>query len=113
MRPFCHSVGKSPYQSLQGRKTDQLYQLSERNLYNKTVLLPCNYVWTDLTVICDGTIRVCCSDMFDLPISFGNVFTDLPQEIVENLARRDYQRAMLAGSWDELYLCKNCHSPRS
>ena len=113
VRPYCHSISKSPYQSLQGRKTEELYQLSEKRLYNNTVLLPCSYVWTDLTVVCDGTVRVCCSDMFDSPVSFGNVFTDSPRQIVENMARRDYQRKMKAGAWDQLYLCKDCHAPRA
>jgi hypothetical protein len=113
VRPYCHGVGKSPYQSLMGRKTEPLYQLAEKRLYNNTVLLPCSYVWEDLTVVCDGTVRVCCSDMFDSEVSFGNVFTDSPREITENLQRREYQAKMLAGRWDELYLCKNCHAPRA
>lgn len=113
VRSFTHSVQKSPYQSLQGRKSDGLYQLSEKKLYNKQELLPCGYVWSDLTVVCDGTVRVCCSDMFDSKISFGNVFENTPTEIVQNLARREYQAKMLAGKWDELYLCKDCHAPRA
>ena len=51
--------------------------------------------------------------MFDSPIKFGNIFIDSPQEIVKNKARSFYKTQMCTNNWNELYLCKDCHSPVS
>jgi sulfatase maturation enzyme AslB (radical SAM superfamily) len=112
IKPFCTRVIKSPYQTLNSRKNLPEFQLSEQKLYLLS-RLPCEYLWQDLVAVFDGSVRVCCSDMYDSPINFGNIFTDDPSAIVNNEKRRLYQKRMFENTWDKLYLCNTCHSPRS
>lgn len=110
---FCHKITKAPYQTLNSRKNGVDFELSEHGLYNNKYKLPCDYLWTDLAVVSDGSVRVCCSDMFDSPVDFGNVFKETPLSIINNINRRNYQKKMLKGDWETLYLCNKCHSPRA
>lgn len=110
---ICSYVATSPYQSLNGRKSGRDFALSEQRLYTKSYRIPCNYLWDDLTVVNDGSVRVCCSDMFDSPVDFGNVFQDPIEQVIDNPNRRKYKQSMLHDHWDDLYLCGKCHAPRS
>ncbi len=114
VKGICSEFSRSPYQSLNGRKLEEQFVLSEKLLYRSDRYpMPCAYLWTDLVVLNDGTVRICCSDMFDSPVNFGNVFTDTPQQIVANLTRREYQAAHETNRIGSLYLCDKCHAPHS
>lgn len=111
---ICSEFSRSPYQSLNGRKTGADFALAEQLIYRSDVFpLPCGYLWTDLVVVNDGTVRICCSDMFDSHVSFGNIFEDSPEEIVNNPTRIQYQDGHRRSDISALHLCNQCHAPRA
>jgi sulfatase maturation enzyme AslB (radical SAM superfamily) len=112
VKDICSSISKAPYQTLNSRKAGDDFTISEKSMYKEKFKIPCDYLWNDLTVVSDGSVRVCCSDMFDSPIEFGNVFTDSIEFVIENPNRNRYKEQMLKNSWNELYLCNVCHSPK-
>lgn len=112
LRGHCHAISCTPYQSLNGRIAGEIYRASEKEFYSREVMpIVCNYLWDDLVVVHTGDVRLCCSDMFDSKVNFGNIFRDAPQALIENMDRQLYQKHMMAGEVDQLYLCKDCHAP--
>ncbi len=111
---ICSEFSRAPYQSLNGRKTGADFVLAEQLLYRSDVFpLPCGYLWNDLVVVNDGTVRICCSDMFDSPVNFGNIFEDSPEEIVNNPTRIQYQNGHRQSDIGALHLCNQCHAPKA
>lgn len=110
---ICHAFNASPYQTLNGRKLGSEYSASDSLYQVSRYPIPCDYLWKDLVAVNDGTVRVCCSDMFDSPADFGNIFRDTPAQIVWNPNRRTYQEKMLRHELDGVYLCDKCHAPRA
>jgi hypothetical protein len=68
-------------------------------------------IYDDLTVVNDGSVRICCADMFDSTVNFGNVFEDSVESVINPHNRKKYQEYILNNKWDALYLCNKCHSP--
>ena len=114
LRDQCHEIIDSPYQSLNGRLDGDMYNVSEIIKYDRSKRpILCNYLWKDLVVVANGDVRVCCSDMFDSKVDFGNIFRESPRELVGNLNRAAYKKALWDGKPQELYLCNKCHAPYS
>lgn len=110
---MCHKFSASPYQTLNGRKEGPEYSASEVIYKASNYNIPCDYLWNDLVVVNDGSVRVCCSDMFDSLADFGNIYLDTPAQIISNPNRRAYQEKMLRGELSGLYLCDKCHAPKA
>jgi MoaA/NifB/PqqE/SkfB family radical SAM enzyme len=114
LRDYCQEIIDSPYQSLNGRLDADAYNASESVKYDrKKRAVLCNYLWKDLVVVANGDVRVCCSDMFDSKVAFGNIFRESPRDIVDNLNRAKYKKALWEGRPHQLYLCNKCHAPYS
>lgn len=87
LAPISHRIVTLPYQTLNQRKLGAEYESSEAALYAKYRVV-CDYLWTDLVVLSDGTVRMCCADMFDSAVSFGNILTETPTQVLENPVRQ-------------------------
>lgn len=109
--PICHRVQSSPFNTLNGRITDDRYSASESESYPNQIPVPCDYLWKDLVVVSNGDVRICCVDMFDTSIDLGNVFTDTPDQIIDNRNRRLLQKTIYNCDYGCIPFCSRCHAP--
>jgi len=109
--PICHRVQAAPYNTLNGRIANGRYSASERKSYTSKIPVPCDYLWKDLVVVSNGDVRICCVDMFDRCIDLGNIFTDTPDQIIDNRNRRFLQKAIYNCDYGCIPFCGRCHAP--
>ena len=73
----------------------------------------CLEPWCHLVLTCRGSVRRCCSDMFDCPEGeeLGNAFERPLEELLFSPRRLALQQALARGDYEGLYLCNRCHIP--
>jgi radical SAM protein with 4Fe4S-binding SPASM domain len=68
---------------------------------------PCYLLWTSLTILCDGSVPLCCKD-FNKVFNFGNIKEKSLAEIWENEYLEAIRRKHLKRSFNEINLCRAC-----
>jgi|GEM_PF-3558273 len=103
---FSHA----PLLTLMKRNNEEGLDLWEKTLDWHAKPEVCANLWESITVVADGSVRRCCSDIFDCPEeeTLGNVFEDNLYHVVFHKKRFDVQKLMAEGKVDELYLCRAC-----
>ena len=86
--------------SSNGRK----YNHKRFNLTNKA---PCNNLWRRMVVYWDGSVVLCCADMFASSV-LGNLKYNSIEEIWRGSVLRDLRNKMIERRRFEVSLCKNC-----
>lgn len=100
----------APYTTLMGRNHFPGLELWDGKLsYDDPSPNVCLEPWEHLIVTADGSVRRCCSDMFDCPDeeTFGNIFAQDLDEILRNGRRRELQRRLQERDLKGTYLCGN------
>ena len=76
---------------------------------NKTRLYPCSIPWTDLTVMSNGKVCLCCRD-HDGEVILGDLNKQTIVEVLDSEEMREIRDLHLRGEGDKIDLCKNCDS---
>ncbi|MGV8056601.1 MAG: radical SAM protein [Smithellaceae bacterium] len=99
----------APYLTLVRRNFYPGLELWEQTLNFNANPNICIEPWTELVVTADGSIRRCCSDMFDCPDeeTLGNIFTEDLEAILTNKKRWEIQNKLVRKDIQNLYLCGN------
>jgi hypothetical protein len=109
-----YSVFRSaPYTTLMRRNLHPGLELFEDTInYDEPCGVTCLEPWDFLIVTADGSVRRCCSDMFDCPDeeTLGNVFTQDIDEIIRNGKRREIQKKLAEHDIGDLYICHHCYA---
>lgn len=69
---------------------------------------PCHHVFDRLIVLSDGTVPLCCIDMYDGANGFGNIRDGSPMEIFNNEKAAWARRLHKLGKRKEMKICEGC-----
>ena len=110
---YCHLFRGAPLHSLMGRKEDCYSSFDKDVKIKRKRQFVCMEPWRIMSVACDGSVRRCCSDMFDCPDNelLGNVFKESLDNVIFNSKRIELQYKFAKGEYDGVYLCQNCFIP--
>jgi MoaA/NifB/PqqE/SkfB family radical SAM enzyme len=113
VRGYCSVFRSAPYTTLMRRNLHPGLELFEETInYDDPNPVICLEPWDFLIVTADGSVRRCCSDMFDCPEeeSLGNVFTQDIDEIIRNKKRCELQKKLAEHDIGNLYICRHCYA---
>lgn len=105
IKPFCNWDGNADH-------VNELISIDDRSqvLNKRTGPVVCQWPWTSVTVLWDGSVVPCCFD-FDKRYVLGNAEVESLTEIWQGPRMRDLRREFISGEVTNS-LCQNCTNLR-
>ena len=108
-RPLVDVVDVNNYNTWLGSQEDRnVGQMREKSAAGGFDFA-CRHPWDELVIASDGTAGLCCLD-YDLKAKLGSVQTRSIADIWQSGAIQSYRRKMLAGSYQDIHVCKDCNA---